>query len=69
MSNRRDRLTTIVQILQVQNAATLTELAEKLSVSEMTIRRDLNLLSQDNIRAAWDHPAPPWPRPELNVGI
>lgn len=49
MSKRRDRLATIVQILQVQNAATLPELAEKLSVSEMTIRRDLNLLAQDNI--------------------
>jgi DeoR family deoxyribose operon repressor len=49
MSSRRDRLATIVQTLQVQNAATVRELAEKLSVSEMTIRRDLSLLSQDNI--------------------
>jgi DeoR family deoxyribose operon repressor len=49
MNNRRDRLGAIVEILQVQNAATLAELAERLSVSEMTIRRDLNLLAQDNI--------------------
>ena len=49
MSSRRNRLTTIVQTLQVQNVVTVRELAEKLSVSEMTIRRDLSLLSQDNI--------------------
>lgn len=49
MSNRRERLAAIVEILQVQNAATLAELADHLSVSEMTIRRDLNLLAQDNI--------------------
>jgi DeoR family deoxyribose operon repressor len=49
MNNRRDRLGAIVEILQVQNAATLAELAERLSVSEMTVRRDLNLLAQDNI--------------------
>jgi DeoR family deoxyribose operon repressor len=49
MSNRRDRLAIIVQTLQVQNAATVAELASRLSVSEMTVRRDLNLLAQDNI--------------------
>ena len=49
MSNRRERLAAIVEILQNQNAATLAELAGQLSVSEMTIRRDLNLLAQDNI--------------------
>jgi DeoR family deoxyribose operon repressor len=49
MSKRRNRLAAIVEILQQQNAATLAELAERLSVSEMTIRRDLNLLAQDNI--------------------
>ncbi len=49
MSNRRDRLAAIVKILQAQNAATLAELAGELSVSEMTIRRDLNLLAQDDI--------------------
>jgi DeoR family deoxyribose operon repressor len=49
MSNRRDRLAAIVEILQNQNAATLAELASRLSVSEMTIRRDLNLLAQDDI--------------------
>ncbi|UCF99917.1 MAG: DeoR/GlpR transcriptional regulator [Spirochaetaceae bacterium] len=49
MSSRRDRLAAIVQILQVQHAATLAELAERLSVSEMTIRRDLNLLARDEI--------------------
>ena len=49
MSNRRERLAAIVEILQSKNAATLAELAGELSVSEMTIRRDLNLLAQDNI--------------------
>jgi DeoR family deoxyribose operon repressor len=49
MSNRRNRLAAIVQILQVRNAASVAELAEHLSVSEMTVRRDLGLLAQDNI--------------------
>jgi DeoR family deoxyribose operon repressor len=49
MSNRRDRLASIVEILKAQNAATMTELAEKLAVSEMTIRRDLNLLAQGDV--------------------
>ena len=47
MSNRRHRLTAIVRVLQDQNAATLTELAQKLSVSEMTIRRDLDFLAAE----------------------
>jgi DeoR family deoxyribose operon repressor len=49
MSNRRDRLAAIVEFLQDQNGATLAELAGHLSVSEMTIRRDLNLLARDDI--------------------
>jgi DeoR family deoxyribose operon repressor len=49
MSKRRERIAAIIQTLQVQNAATIQELAGQLSVSDMTIRRDLNLLAQDNI--------------------
>lgn len=49
MNRRRERIATIIQLLQVQNAASVRELAERLSVSEMTIRRDLNLLARDNI--------------------
>ena len=49
MSNRRDRLAAIVDILRGQNGATMAELAGTLSVSEMTIRRDLNLLAQEEI--------------------
>ena len=49
MSNRRNRLAAIVEILQLQNGAALSELAEQLGVSEMTIRRDLNLLAQEDI--------------------
>ena len=49
MSKRRERIAAIIQTLQVQNAATIQELAGQLGVSDMTIRRDLNLLAQDNI--------------------
>ena len=41
-----ERFSTILQILNEQKAATVTELAEKLQVSESTIRRDLIALDK-----------------------
>ncbi len=49
MNIKERRLTTIIDILKVHNASTIKELAERLEVSEMTIRRDLSLLAEDNI--------------------
>jgi DeoR family deoxyribose operon repressor len=47
--SRRERMSQIIQMLQLQNAAGIRELARKLSVSEATIRRDLTLLAHDDI--------------------
>ncbi|MBN1834988.1 MAG: DeoR/GlpR transcriptional regulator [Spirochaetales bacterium] len=49
MSKRRERIHAILRLLQERSAASIQELAERLSVSEMTIRRDLNLLVQDDL--------------------
>jgi DeoR family deoxyribose operon repressor len=49
MSKRRDRFDAILHILQERSAASIQELAERLSVSEMTIRRDLGVLVEDNL--------------------
>jgi DeoR family transcriptional regulator, deoxyribose operon repressor len=45
---RQDRITRILDMLLQQRGATIKELAVGLSVSEMTIRRDLELLAQEN---------------------
>lgn len=47
--NKNQRIKDIINILRSKNVANIKELTRKLNVSEMTIRRDLNLLSQDNI--------------------
>lgn len=44
MSNRPERLSEIVNVLRVNRASTVRELAVRLNVSDMTIRRDLQLL-------------------------
>ena len=49
MNKKRERITLIVNTLKSNNAASIRELAHKFDVSEMTIRRDLNILAQDNI--------------------
>ncbi|MGA2976993.1 MAG: DeoR/GlpR family DNA-binding transcription regulator [Spirochaetia bacterium] len=45
---RQDRIARILNTLQLTHGATIRELAESLDVSEMTIRRDLELLSGDS---------------------
>lgn len=49
MDKRSKRSSEIVRLLKQQNGATIRELAQALGVSEMTIRRDLNILSGRNI--------------------
>ncbi|TFG64443.1 MAG: DeoR/GlpR transcriptional regulator [Spirochaetales bacterium] len=49
MDVKKERLTTIIDILKVHNAATIKDLADRLQVSEMTMRRDLAQLADDNI--------------------
>jgi len=43
------RMKAIVNLLQARNAVSIKELVKQFDVSEMTIRRDLVLLSNDNI--------------------
>ena len=45
---RRDRFSQILETLQLTRGATIRELSGKLGVSEMTIRRDLEVLSVDS---------------------
>jgi len=40
---------TIINMLRYRNAISIKELTKQMNVSEMTIRRDLNLLENDNI--------------------
>lgn len=49
MGKQRARISKIINTLKINNAATIRELADMLSVSEMTVRRDLRLLAGDNI--------------------
>jgi DeoR family deoxyribose operon repressor len=44
-----ERIGQIIETLQATYSASIRELARKLAVSEMTIRRDLELLARDNI--------------------
>ena len=46
--NRQGRIARILESLQTGSAATIQELSQRLSVSEMTIRRDLTLLAAQN---------------------
>ena len=48
MDRRRERLTKIINTLKINNAASIRELANRLGVSAMTVRRDLSLLEEDN---------------------
>jgi DeoR family deoxyribose operon repressor len=47
--DKNARIKSIVDMLKFRNAVTIKDLTKKLNVSEMTIRRDLNLLETDNI--------------------
>ena len=47
--DKNARIKSIIDMLKYRNAVTIKDLTKKLDVSEMTIRRDLNLLEKDNI--------------------
>jgi DeoR family deoxyribose operon repressor len=47
-SKRKERLSQILGMLEQTRGATIGDLSERLGVSEMTIRRDLELLTSDN---------------------
>jgi len=49
MSKQKERSGRIIDILRVTNGETIKNLAVRLKVSEMTIRRDLNYLSEHNM--------------------
>ena len=49
MSKKLQRANKIIDILKEKNGATVKELALTLGVSEMTIRRDLEVLKSNNI--------------------
>ena len=47
--NKNERIKNIINMLKHRSAISIKELTVRLNVSEMTIRRDLNLLENDNI--------------------
>lgn len=49
MSKKNDRLNRLIDIIKSKNGASIKELATLLEVSEMTIRRDLSILEQNNV--------------------
>ena len=49
MANRRNRIDYITNALSLRGLVNIKELSDKLEVSEMTIRRDLDLLAKENI--------------------
>jgi DeoR family deoxyribose operon repressor len=49
MSKKDQRIKRIIDLLQVKNIISIKELSKHLPVSEMTIRTDLSLLSNDNL--------------------
>jgi len=49
MEKRDERLKKIIQTLKINTASTIQELADELSVSHMTVRRDLEVLTRQNI--------------------
>lgn len=49
MKKRDVRIETMIKLLEVNDALTIHSLAEELGVSEMTIRRDVEILRQKNV--------------------
>ncbi|NMC58824.1 MAG: DeoR family transcriptional regulator, partial [Candidatus Methanofastidiosa archaeon] len=49
MANRKKRMDYITNTLSLRGLVNIKELSEKLNVSEMTIRRDLEILAKENI--------------------
>jgi DeoR family deoxyribose operon repressor len=47
--NKHRRMQEIVNTLRIRNMVNIRELTRKFEVSEMTVRRDLNLLAQENL--------------------
>jgi DeoR family deoxyribose operon repressor len=47
--NKNERIKRIINSLQTKNVVNIKDLTMRLNVSEMTVRRDLNLLKTDNI--------------------
>ncbi|WP_343208295.1 DeoR/GlpR family DNA-binding transcription regulator [Anaerolentibacter hominis] len=48
MNKRYNRINRILEIIKDKGGSTVRELAEEMNVSEMTIRRDLKLLTEEN---------------------
>lgn len=53
MTKRDERLTKIIRIIKNQNGSSIKDLALDLDVSEMTIRRDVKILEENNIVEAY----------------
>lgn len=49
MSKKNERLNHLLEILRKQNGVTIRELSQLLDVSEMTVRRDLDMLKAKNV--------------------
>ena len=49
MIKKGERLTSIINTLLLDNAASIRDLSQQLEVSEMTVRRDLHTLAADNV--------------------
>lgn len=49
MSKRDERLKNLISIIKNNNGASIKDLSQKLAVSEMTIRRDIKILENQNI--------------------
>jgi len=49
VAERAERLRAIRDYLKKQNVITVKQLAKELSVSDMTVRRDISVLEQDNV--------------------
>ena len=49
MAKKDERLNKIISIVKNKNGSSIKELASDLSVSEMTIRRDIKILEDNNI--------------------
>jgi len=47
--NKHRRMQEIVNTLRIRNMVNIRELTQKFDVSEMTVRRDLNLLAEENL--------------------
>ncbi|MDO5047146.1 MAG: DeoR/GlpR family DNA-binding transcription regulator [Anaerococcus sp.] len=49
MANKKQRINKLTNIIKSRNGSSIKDLAKELSVSEMTIRRDIKILEENNI--------------------